>query len=161
MINSQIVKFTSRINNGLSAIAGGFLILVLVWQCTFINGAAIASSLQPPSSSVIANFFNQAEGKVESATGTAQRNLGKVTGQAEGLSRDIQGRTKQDLSKAERTLSRAQNSVEEGTRSNLNQSKNALENTKNDFGNAVEDTKNNVGEAASNAVQNVKELFAK
>lgn len=142
-MNFRINKFISDIKHRLPSIAGGFLSLLLIWQCALLdmNRAAIASSLDSlePSTVMVAGLFNHTEGKVEEASGTVQRNIGKVTGQAEGAAKQVKGRAKQDLSK-----------VEKGAKQGLDKTQNALK-----------DTKANIEKTTDKAVENVKQLFDK
>jgi uncharacterized protein YjbJ (UPF0337 family) len=151
-MNFRIINFISYIKHRLPSIAGGFLALVLIWQCALLdmNKAAIASSLNSlePSTVMVAGLFNRTEGQVEEAAGTAQRNIGKVTGQAKGLGKQVEGRAKQDLSKAEKSLTKGQKSVEQRAKQDLGKTQNALE-----------DTKNNIEKTTGKAIDNVKELF--
>jgi uncharacterized protein YjbJ (UPF0337 family) len=147
-MNFRIINFISYIKHRLPSIAGGFLALVLIWQCALLdmNRAAIASPLNisEPSTAMVAGLFNRTEGQVEEAVGTVERNVGKVTGQTKGFAKQVEGRAKQDLSKVEK----AQKAVEKRAKQDLNKTQNA-----------VEDTKDNIKKTTGEAIDNVKELF--
>jgi uncharacterized protein YjbJ (UPF0337 family) len=142
-MNFSIINLVSGIKHRLLPIVGGFLALALIWQVALLdmNRAAIAAPLSSyePSTVIVAGLFNRTEGQVEEAAGTVQRNVGKMTGQAEGMGKQLKGRAKQDLSKVE------------------NVAKQGLDKTKN----ALEDTTGNIKKATGEAVENVKELLGK
>ena len=156
-----MTNLISQIKHRFLPISTGFLALALVWQCTFLTGAAIAaplfdsqssSSQVPNSQLVVAGLFNNTGKKVENATDKAKE-LGAKVG----------NRANQDLNNAGAAINQKGNEMVNKTKSNVDKLVNKVENSKENLvdkaGNAVEDTKNNIGDAANNAIENVKELF--
>lgn len=62
-----------------------------------------------------AGSSDKLEGNVEQAIGSAQQNLGKVTGQAKGVAKQVEGRAKQDIGRTKDAAQDVASDVEDKT----------------------------------------------
>ncbi|MFN6570209.1 CsbD family protein [Dendronalium sp. ChiSLP03b] len=114
----------------------GLIAFISVWSGAFCNGdlVAIATPLENNYSLIAfhntlgAGTSDKVEGKAKQALGSAQRNLGKVTGQAEGTAKQAEGKAKEDIGTTKNVVKETYNNVEKSTEK-------AIDNVKSLFGN--------------------------
>jgi uncharacterized protein YjbJ (UPF0337 family) len=151
----NIAIFTSR-----SLILLGCIGVLLMSSPT---GKAFAA---PANYIAASGALNQVLGKAEKDAGTAERNVGKVTGQSKGAAKQVTGRIKQDIGKAQS----ATNDVANETKKQANritdkaesaklQAKGEAEKSMGKTQNLLDKVGNKIEDTASNVSNSVKDLL--
>lgn len=161
--NSKMMKIKSLFSN----LICGLLAIVTIWVGVFANISSANATPLTNTSQLVALFgrgsADQADGKVEQAVGSAQRNLGKMTGQAEGAINEAKGKAKEDIGTTKNAIedvaNKAKNKVERDIRTTKNAVNNADLRANDESQEAIQESYDRVEKITDKAVDNVKSIF--
>ncbi|BAZ39190.1 hypothetical protein NIES4101_51420 [Calothrix sp. NIES-4101] len=161
--NSKMMKIKSMFSNLLC----GLLAIVTIWVGVFSNISSANATPLTNTSQLVAFFgkgtADEASGKVEQAVGSAQRNLGKMTGQAEGAINEAKGKVREDIGTTKNAIedvtNRAKNKVERDIRTTKNAVNNVDLSDTDKSQEAIQESYERVETITDKAVDNVKSIF--
>lgn len=116
--NYGLKSFLKFYGYKLLTIACALFIFSLAWTkpLNLLNGAARAEIINNlPFVVEVTGITDKVEGKIEEDIGTAQRNLGKITGQTEGTLKQARGKAKQNVGEAKSRLDNAGSDLEDAS----------------------------------------------